>query len=87
MCLGEAATEAVSALHPLCRAVAHHPSTYVIPGEITAMSDVEDYPGPSHQPVKEGQNPRGRADESMVKPPADPHPKKGKTRKRKQKPQ
>jgi len=63
------------------------PSTYVIPGEITAMSDVEDYPGPSHQPAKEGQDPRGRADESMVKPPVDPHPKKVKTRKRKQKPQ
>jgi hypothetical protein len=37
------------------------------------MSDTEDYPGPTHQhPDKEGQDPRGRADEDMVKPPARP---------------
>ena len=37
------------------------------------MSDSEDYPGPSHdQPEKEGQDPRGRADEEMVKPPERP---------------
>jgi hypothetical protein len=35
--------------------------------------DTEDYPGPTHkQPDKEGQDPRGRADEDMVKPPARP---------------
>jgi len=51
------------------------------------MSDVEDYPGPSRQPVKKGQDPRGRADEGMVKPSTSPHPKKGKNRKQKQKPQ
>lgn len=68
-------------------AIPPDPSTDVIRREITAMSDVEDYPGPSRQPVKKGQDPRGRADEGMVKPPASPHPKKGKTRKQKQKPQ
>jgi hypothetical protein len=37
------------------------------------MSDTEDYPGPTQdQPDKEGQDPRGRADEEMVKPPAKP---------------
>jgi hypothetical protein len=37
------------------------------------MSDTEDYPGPSHNhPEKKGQDPRGRADEEMVKPPARP---------------
>jgi hypothetical protein len=37
------------------------------------MSDTEDYPGPTqNQPDKEGQDPRGRADEEMVKPPAQP---------------
>ena len=37
------------------------------------MSDTEDYPGPSQdQPDKEGQDPGGRADEDMVKPPARP---------------
>jgi hypothetical protein len=37
------------------------------------MSDTEDYPGPTqNQPDKEGQDPRGRADEDMVKPPARP---------------
>jgi hypothetical protein len=51
-----------------------------------AMSDVEDYPGPSRHPEKQGQDPRGRADEGMVKPPVSPNPKKGKSRKQKQKP-
>ena len=37
------------------------------------MSDTEDYPGPSEdQPEKEGQDPRGKADERTVKPPARP---------------
>jgi hypothetical protein len=37
------------------------------------MSDTEDYPGPSHNhPEKEGQDPAGRADEGMVKPPSRP---------------
>jgi hypothetical protein len=37
------------------------------------MSEMEDYPGPSQShPEKEGQDPRGRADEEMVKPPAQP---------------
>jgi hypothetical protein len=37
------------------------------------MNDTEDYPGPTHgHPDKEGQDPRGRADEDMVKPPAQP---------------
>jgi hypothetical protein len=37
------------------------------------MSDTEDYPGPSQdQPEKDGQDPRGKADEGMVKPPARP---------------
>jgi hypothetical protein len=40
-----------------------------------SMSDIEDYPGPSHEhPEKRGQHPRGRADEEMVKPPAKPRP-------------
>ncbi len=47
------------------------------------MSDVEDYPGPSRQPAKQGQDPRGRADEGMVKPPVSPGPKKGKSGKQK----
>jgi hypothetical protein len=39
------------------------------------MSDTEDYPGPTQdQPEKEGQDPRGRANEEMVKPPARPEP-------------
>jgi hypothetical protein len=39
------------------------------------MSETEDYPGPSkRQPEKEGQDPRGRTDEGMVKPPAKPEP-------------
>ena len=39
------------------------------------MSDTEDYPGPTHDhPEKQGQNPGGRADEEMVKPPAKPLP-------------
>jgi hypothetical protein len=50
-----------------------------------AMSDVEDYPGPSRQPAKQGQDPLERADEGMVKPPVNPVPKKEKTRKQKQK--
>ena len=41
-----------------------------------AMSDVEDYPGPSRQPAKQGQDPLERADEGMVKPPVNPVPKK-----------
>jgi hypothetical protein len=50
------------------------------------MSDIEDYPGPSHNhPEKEGQDIEGRADEEMVKPPARPEPKKRKTLPRKQK--
>jgi hypothetical protein len=37
------------------------------------MSDTEDYPGPTkNQPDKKGQDPRDRADEKMVKPPARP---------------
>ncbi len=52
------------------------------PGETDIMSDVEDYPGPSHDhPAKKGQDPSGRADEGMVKPPARPKPKKEKSRK------
>jgi hypothetical protein len=39
------------------------------------MSDTEDYPGPSqNHPEKEGQDPRGRANEEMVKPTARPEP-------------
>ena len=37
------------------------------------MNDTEDYPGPTHNhPDKQGQDPKGRADEDMVKPPARP---------------
>jgi hypothetical protein len=57
-----------------------------VPREMPGMSDVEDYPGPSGQPVKQGQDPRERADEGMVKPRVRPTPKKGKSRKQKQKP-
>jgi len=40
------------------------------------MSDTEDYPGPSHDhPEKQGQDPRGRANEEMVKPQAKPQSK------------
>jgi hypothetical protein len=60
-------------------------STDRSPREMPGMSDVEDYPGPSHQPAKQGQDPRERADEGMVKPPVGPGPKKGKSRKQKQK--
>jgi hypothetical protein len=60
------------------------PSTYSMACEIATMSDVEDYPGPSEQPAKQGQDPRGRADEGMVKPPATSGPKKGRPRKQKQ---
>jgi len=43
------------------------------------MSETEDYPGPTQdQPDKEGQDPRGRADEEMVKPPAEPETEKKK---------
>jgi hypothetical protein len=50
------------------------------------MSEVEDYPGPSHNhPEKEGQDPKGRADEEMVTPPAEPEPKKQKSPQRKRK--
>jgi hypothetical protein len=50
------------------------------------MSDVEDYPGPSNdQAAKKGQDPRGRADESMVKPAARSEPKKVKSRQQKRK--
>jgi hypothetical protein len=39
------------------------------------MSETEDYPGPSQRhPEKQGQDPLGRADEDMVKPPAKPKP-------------
>jgi hypothetical protein len=39
------------------------------------MSETEDYPGPTqHQPEKQGQDPRGRADEDMVKPFEKPKP-------------
>jgi hypothetical protein len=39
------------------------------------MSETEDYPGPTHrQPEKQGQDPRGRADEDIVKPVANPKP-------------
>jgi hypothetical protein len=38
------------------------------------MSDSEDYPGPSQTPEKQGQDPRGRANEEMVKPTAPPEP-------------
>jgi hypothetical protein len=39
------------------------------------MSGTEDYPGPTiNHPEKEGQDPRGRADEGMVKPPSRPKP-------------
>jgi hypothetical protein len=39
------------------------------------MSDTEDYPGPTQRhPEKQGQDPRGRADEHMVKPPSKPEP-------------
>jgi hypothetical protein len=44
------------------------------------MSEVEDYPGPSqNHPEKEGQDPKGRADEEMVTPTAQPGPKKQKS--------
>jgi hypothetical protein len=50
------------------------------------MSDVEDYPGPSrNHPEKNGQDPEGRADEEMVKPPVSPEPKKKKSPLRKRK--
>jgi hypothetical protein len=39
------------------------------------MSDTEDYPGPSqNHPEKQGQDPRGRANEEMVKPTTRPEP-------------
>jgi hypothetical protein len=39
------------------------------------MNETEDYPGPTHgHPDKQGQDPKGRADEGMVKPPAEPKP-------------
>ena len=39
------------------------------------MNETEDYPGPTHgHPDKQGQDPKGRADEGMVKPPAQPMP-------------
>jgi hypothetical protein len=47
------------------------------------MSGIEDYPGPSQdQPEKDGQDPRTRADEGMVQPPARPEtpPKKKRAR-------
>lgn len=41
------------------------------------MNETEDYPGPTHgHPDKQGQDPKGRADEGMVKPPAQPMPEK-----------
>jgi hypothetical protein len=37
------------------------------------MNETEDYPGPTQgHPDKQGQDPKGRADEDMVKPPARP---------------
>jgi hypothetical protein len=37
------------------------------------MNETEDYPGPTHgHPDKQGQDPKGQADEDMVKPPARP---------------
>jgi hypothetical protein len=80
---------------PASQLICHHhpqwlffdPSTDCAPREMPEMSDVEDYPGPSRQPAKNGQDPRGRADEGMVKPPVSPVPKKGKSRKQKQKQQ
>jgi hypothetical protein len=42
-----------------------------VPCELNAMSETEDYPGPSRdQPEKEGQEAPARTDEEMVKPPA-----------------
>jgi hypothetical protein len=39
------------------------------------MNETEDYPGPTHgHPDKQGQDPKGQADEGMVKPPAQPMP-------------
>ena len=39
------------------------------------MNETEDYPGPTHaHPDKQGQDPKGRADEGMVKPAAQPMP-------------
>lgn len=41
--------------------------------ELLGMSDIEDYPGPTHDhPEKKGRPEQGRADENMVKPPARP---------------
>jgi hypothetical protein len=41
--------------------------------ELLVMSDTEDYPGPTKDhPEKQGQDPRGRTSEKMVKPPAKP---------------
>jgi malate synthase len=58
----------------------------LISHEILIMSDVEDYPGPTHNhPEKKGQNQAGRADEGMVKPSVNPEPKKEKPMKQKQK--
>jgi hypothetical protein len=51
--------------------------------EIVVMSDAEDYPGPSDDPAKKGQDPHGRATEKMVKPPADGKPEQEKPRKQK----
>jgi hypothetical protein len=45
---------------------------------IRDMNETEDYPGPTHgHPDKQGQDPKGRADEGMVKPPAQPMPETG----------
>jgi hypothetical protein len=71
--------------HPYLQWLFLDPSTDRAPREMLAMSDVEDYPGPSRQPVKQGQNPHGRADQGMVKPPLNPGPKKEKSRKQRQK--
>ena len=41
--------------------------------ELSGMSDIEDYPGPTRDhPEKKGQDGLGRSDENMVKPPARP---------------
>jgi hypothetical protein len=47
----------------------------VVDANYGVMSETEDYPGPTHrQPEKQGQDPRGRADEDMVKPASNPKP-------------
>ena len=72
----------------ICYLLLPSPETTAKPAsyEFVIMSDVEDYPGPSNdQAAKKGQDPRGRADESMVKPAARSEPKKVKSRQQKRK--